>query len=287
MPKLEFMANLGYAAMAPEAVCESLSGLGYDAVGWMTDHFDVETKTRQELVDLVELPKQFGMVTGELVIQKDLVTTDAALFDKRVDIVLRSMEAAAETVNPPPLNLFTGPARWDPAAPVVGKDISYTAAWDQVLGAYEVFVKRAEELGVDLAVEGVWGMICNNFFSTNHLIETFDSPRLGVNYDPSHDILTGLEDVAWIIRQWAKKDRLKHVHLKDAVGVAEPGRFIFPLLGEGRVDWQAFFSTLAEVGYSGHMSVEFESFQYYESVLGSDPHEAARISMDQLRKLAV
>lgn len=285
MPKLEFMANLGYATMAPEAVCKSVAGLGYDAVGWMTDHFDVERMSRQELVDLVNLPRQFGIETGELVIQKDLVTTDTALYERRVDIVVKSIEAAAELETPPPLNLFTGPASWDPAAPVVGKDITYTAAWDLVLGAYERFVRRAEALGVDLAVEGVWGMLCHNFFTTNHLIETFDSARLGVNYDPSHDILTGLEDVGWVIRQWDKKQRIRHVHLKDAVGTADGQRFLFPLLGEGRVDWRVFFNTFDEIGYTGSMSVEFESFRYYETVLDGDPEEAARLSMQQLKKL--
>jgi sugar phosphate isomerase/epimerase len=284
--QLEYMANLGFATMAPEAVCEILAGLGYAAVGWTTAHFDVEQKPRAALVDLIRLPESFGMRTGELVVQRDLVTTDEALFDRRVDFVIRSIEAASEVAAPPPINLFTGPARWNPEAPVIGKTITYRAAWDRVLKAYEIFVARAEALGVDLAVEGVWGMLCHDFFTTRHLVEAFDSPRLGVNYDPSHDVLVGLEDVTWVIRQWAAKKRIKHVHLKDAVGTAEGERFLFPLLGEGRVDWTAFFATLAEAGYAGCMSVEFESFRYYDTVLGGDAREAARLSMEQIRRLA-
>jgi sugar phosphate isomerase/epimerase len=283
--KLEYMANLGYASMAPEAVCESLARLGYSGVGWTLAHFDVSARPRAELVALVDLPWRFGMATGELVVQQDVVTTDEALFDRRVDIVLKAIEAVSETAGRPPLNLFTGPARWNPNAPVIGRDIAYTAAWDCILRAYEKFVKRAEALDVDLAVEGVWGMVCHNFFTTNYLIETFDSPRLGVNYDPSHDVLVGIEDVAWVIRQWARKGRIKHVHLKDAAGTAEGERFLFPLLGEGRVDWTAFFNTLREVGFHGFTSVEFESFRYYDTVLGRDPERAARISMDQIQAL--
>jgi sugar phosphate isomerase/epimerase len=285
--KLEYMANLGYQSMAPEAVCESLARVGYAAVGWTLSHFDVATKPRKELIDLVRLPQRFGMRTGELVIQQDLVTADDALFERRVDIVMRAIETASEADPPPPLNLFTGPARWNPKAPVVGKDITYAAAWSRILKGYEAFVTRAEALGVDLAVEGVWGMICHNFFTTNYLIETFDSPRLGVNYDPSHDVLVGIEDVSWVIRQWASRKRIKHVHLKDAAGTADGERFLFPMLGEGRVDWQAFFRALHETGYEGYMSVEFESFHYYDTVLRGDPESAATISMEQIHRLSV
>ena len=67
------------------------------------------------------------------------------------------------------------------------------------------------------------------------MIDAFGSPRLSVNYDLSHDVLVGIEDVAWVIRQWMRKGRIKHVHLKDVVGTAEGQRFFFPMLGEGRV----------------------------------------------------
>ena len=37
--RLAFMASLGYAEMPPEAVCRSLSKLGYDGVEWTLNHF--------------------------------------------------------------------------------------------------------------------------------------------------------------------------------------------------------------------------------------------------------
>jgi sugar phosphate isomerase/epimerase len=107
-----------------------------------------------------------------------------------------------------------------------------------------------------------------------------------VNYDPSHDVLVGIEDVSWVIGQWAARKRIKHVHLKDAAGTAEGERFLFPMLGEGRVDWRAFFVALHETGYEGDMGVEFESFHYYDTVLGGDLESAARISMEQIRLLS-
>jgi sugar phosphate isomerase/epimerase len=67
-----------------------------------------------------------------------------------------------------------------------------------------------------------------------------------------------------------------------------PGEtFIFPLLGEGRVPWKAFFAALDDIGYDVFLTVEFESFDYYRRVLRNDPVAAARLSMEQLRQLEV
>ena len=86
-----------------------------------------------------------------------------------------------------------------------------------------------------------------------------------------------------VIKQWG--NRIGHIHLKDAVGIPEMGKFVFPLLGEGKVNWLDFFTALNEIGYMGYCCVEFESFSYYEQILDNDPEAAARISMEQIGKL--
>ena len=58
----------------------------------------------------------------------------------------------------------------------------------------------------------------------------------------------------------------------------------FPMLGEGRVDWTAFFAAASEINYQGFYSVEFESFGYYAKVLRS-PAAAAEVSMMQVKAL--
>jgi sugar phosphate isomerase/epimerase len=97
-------------------------------------------------------------------------------------------------------------------------------------------------------------------------------------------VLVG-NDIPWVIRQLAS--RIRHVHLKDAVG--RPGMFgetfVFPLLGEGVVPWAETFAAFDEIGYDGYFTVEFESWAYYRQVLGEDPVEAARVSLEILRRL--
>ena len=63
------------------------------------------------------------------------------------------------------------------------------------------------------------------------------------------------------------------------------GQFVFPLLGEGMVNWQAFFGALDKIGYDGYCSVEFESFEYYRQVLAGNPEAAAKISLEQIEAL--
>jgi len=68
--------------------------------------------------------------------------------------------------------------------------------------------------------------------------------------------------------------------------IGEPGMegdtFMFPLIGEGRTDWAAFFGALDDVGYTGALSIEFEAYRYYEQVLDSDPEAAARLGIETL-----
>jgi sugar phosphate isomerase/epimerase len=114
-------------------------------------------------------------------------------------------------------------------------------------------------------------------------MENAASPFHKINLDLSHGTLYGNLDARWIVHQW--RDKIAHVHLKDAVGEPIVGKFLFPLLGEGRVDWKAFFLALEEIDYRGFCSVEFESFAYYKQALMSDPEAAARLSFENIETL--
>jgi len=274
--RIGFMASLGFSQMEPAQVCSALKELGYDSVEWTLAHCDPRQKSVDELRELVRITTDHGLVPSEVVIQQDYVTSDTALHEERVALTEQCIHTFREA-GIDCINLFTGPAPWDDAAPVVGRDISEGDAWDLVFRAFDRIVPTAEAAGMELAVENVWGMVAHDYYTCRFLIEHYDRQCLGVNFDPSHDILAGHFDVRWLIRQWG--DRIKHCHIKDAVGVPAMGKFVFPLIGEGRVDWQGYFGALADIGFDGTCSVEFESFDYLKNVLKDDMVEAARISM--------
>ena len=126
-------------------------------------------------------------------------------------------------------------------------------------------------------------MLVHDFYTLQEFLSYFGSKNLAVNLDPSHMVLYG-NDVAYAVRRLGK--RIKHVHVKDAVG--KPGtqneNFMFPMLGEGVTDWKGFFDALSEVGYDGFLSVEFESDNYLRNVWGGEWAKAAEASKQQTRQ---
>lgn len=280
--KLAFLAGLDYAGWPAEKVIASLKGLGYEGVEWTTAHFDPR-KPIAELRDLVRRTRDAGLEVSRIMAHEDLVSLDEGARRARIDQTLRVIEAAGEC-GVATVGTMTGPAPWDPGAPRVGQNLSESAAWDQVFEAYGAFERAARDAGVTITSEGVFGMVAHDFYTHRFLMDRLDPKVHLVNLDPSHGVLYGNEDVAWVVKQWG--ERIGHVHLKDAIGVPQMGRFVFPLLGEGRVNWAAFFGALEEIGYAGFCSVEFESFDYYRQVLRGDVEAAARLSIEQVRVLA-
>jgi sugar phosphate isomerase/epimerase len=99
------------------------------------------------------------------------------------------------------------------------------------------------------------------------LVDRVQSPHFGVNYDPSNTILAGEDPLALL-------DRVKHrvisMHAsdrylaegtiedlrkeEDSVGYAK--RLRHGVIGRGLNDYDAIFSTLASVGFTGWISIE-------------------------------
>lgn len=280
--KIGYMASLGFAGMPAPKVVATLKELGYCAVEWTSAHFNPRTKSPAQLKEVVEATCDAGLAVSEVVIQQDYVCLDPAIREDRIAYTIETIEACAEA-GVDTVNLFTGPAPWDPNAPRIPDHVSQGAAWDLVLDAFARIVTVLEKTRVHGAVECVFGQVCNDYYTTRPLIDHFNSDYFGVNFDPSHDVLKGNFDTGWLVRQWG--GRIKHCHLKDAVGIPEMGKFLFPMLGEGRVDWKGMFTALDAIGYHGYLSVEFESFAYHDRVLRGDTREAARLSMAQVKAL--
>jgi sugar phosphate isomerase/epimerase len=284
-----FLAALDFGDRPAGEVAAALAGLGYQAVSWPFARIDPGTRTDDDRRRLLADTRAAGLAVSEWIVQLDFVHPDGDVRRSRVDLAASAIRAVAELDMgaqpiPAPVNLFTGPAPWDPGAPRLGRDLGEGEAWDMVRSAFDVLVPLAQDGGVLLAVEGVFGHLVHDYYTTLELLRHYDSPALGINLDPSHGVLVG-NDPPWVVRQLGS--RIRHFHLKDAVG--RPGMFgetfIFPLLGEGVVPWAGLFAAIDDIGYEGYLTVEFESWDYYRQVLRSDPVEAARLSLQILGRL--
>ncbi len=122
------------------------------------------------------------------------------------------------------------------------------------------------------------------------MFEDIPDPHFGLNYDPSHLIWQGMDEVS-PIEEFV--GRFHHVHAKDAridrrtldeVGIlAVPLAYHTPKLpGLGDVRWGAFFAALTSAGYTGPVCIEVEDRAYEGSL--DDRKRALRQSARYLRQ---
>ncbi len=127
----------------------------------------------------------------------------------------------------------------------------------------------------------------------DRMFEIIPNPIFGLNYDPSHMIWQMMDEVKPI---YAYKDRLHHIHLKDAklyrdkldrVGImANPLEYHSPKLpGLGDVNWRGFFAALTDVRYRGPVVIEVEDKAYEGHV--EDVPAAILTSRNYLKQFVV
>jgi len=281
--KFGFLPREGFEHWKPEDICRQLAEIGYQGVEWSRHHFRPREMSHAELKSLVTVPADFGMRVSEIFVALDYVVRDEVVRRDHIELTRECIAAAAE-IGVHVVNVSPGPQRWVPDHVRIPEEMSEGTAWDMVFDAFDQILPVAEANQVYLAVEGVWGMVAHDYYTTLPLFLKYDSEYLAINMDPSHGSLCR-NDVPWVIQQWG--DRIKHAHLKDSVGL--PGHdgqtFIFPLIGEGQVDWTSFFAAMQGIDYAGFFTVEFESFFYYDRVLKGDMLAAAQISWDNIQAL--
>ena len=282
--KIGFLPSGSYQKKTVPEICDSLKAIGYDAVELPVGMVCPRKNKESAISNVFTDTKNSGLEVSEICVQVDYITANENERQDNVKYTLECIEALS-SFGAKIFNIFSGPVPWAKYPFRVGVDIKMGDAWNILFDALDSILPVAKRNNAYLALESVWGMLAHDFYSAKFLIDHYDSPNLGLNFDPSHDILSGNFDIGWIIRQWGR-EKIKHVHLKDAAGIQDDDRkFVFPLLGEGKIDWRSFKKAMSDIGYSGVMSVEFESMAYLNNILGGNMEEAARISMDCIKKL--
>jgi len=146
-------------------------------------------------------------------------------------------------------------------------DAGYQKIYDLWTPVLDVF----DECGVKFALEVHPTEIAFDYYSTEALLKKFNyRPALGLNYDPSHLVWQGVNELTFL-RDFA--DRIYHVHMKDVkltnneragilgshieFGDTRRG-WNFVSVGHGDVDFDGIIRELNQMGYDGPLSVEWE-----------------------------
>jgi len=219
-----------------------------------------------------EIGSQFGIDISNIVVLRNIVIPESR--EKALKDIINCIKEISEAgINV--LNLVTAE---------IPEGMSEEEVWAILLDSFEKILKVAEENKVYLAVEAIGGLICRDYYTTRELMRRLPSDYLCITLDPSHYHFYK-NDIPWCILNWG--DKIKHVHVKDVVGVYGRGGidFLFPILGEGALDWVTILKSLEKINYKGALSIEFESYPYYVRCLKENPVEAARISMQSMNSL--
>ncbi len=128
-----------------------------------------------------------------------------------------------------------------------------------------------DDAGVKFALEVHPTEIAFDYYSTEKLLDVFGHrPTLGINYDPSHLVWQGVNELTFL-RDFS--DRIYHVHIKDVkINKNEKGGILgshldfgdprrkwnFVSVGHGDVDFDGIIRELNAMNYEGPLSVEWE-----------------------------
>jgi hexulose-6-phosphate isomerase len=126
--------------------------------------------------------------------------------------------------------------------------VTYEQCWERSQAEVRKALPTAEQLGVKIAIEGVW----NNFITKPEqmieYIDQFKNPYLGAYFDCSNMIKYGVPSAEWVRR--LGKRMLKF----DFKGYSKARQWV--PIGEGDEDWPEILKALAEVGYEGWATAE-------------------------------
>ncbi len=136
----------------------------------------------------------------------------------------------------------------------------------------EQVVSLAEELGVMILVEPEPDLMIETTAQFKEFIKDVQSKAIGLNFDVGHFFCVG-EDPKQAFEelfQW-----VGHVHIEDIDPNREHNHLI---AGRGGIEFKEIFASMAQLGYTGDISLELYTYQ-------DMPEEAGQESLDYLRPI--
>lgn len=160
--------------------------------------------------------------------------------EQQWDVLARSLEVAAR-LDAPMVRAFSFWRIDDPES-----------VRDEILDVLREATARTKSAGRLLALENEHACNIGTGQEAAWYTERITDPAFGIIWDPGNTAALGVapipDDFAAI------RDRIHHIHLKDAVRLGEP--VAFTVIGEGVVDYEEQFRLLAADGYDGVLSLE-------------------------------
>jgi sugar phosphate isomerase/epimerase len=133
----------------------------------------------------------------------------------------------------------------------------------------ERVIPRAESLGIRILVEPEPDLLIENSGQIASFVKETGSPFVGINFDVGHFFCVGEDPSTAFERlfEW-----VGHIHIED-IGADRAHRHLIP--GLGALPFPSILKTIAELGYTGDISLEL--YPYVDM-----PEKAGRESLEHL-----
>jgi sugar phosphate isomerase/epimerase len=211
-------------------------------------HFRVPpSRDRQALVDLRRKMEHYGLRLSQFICTPDFTHPDRAVREAQWELMQANVEVA-RLLNAVGCRVTAG-CVYEGVSPEQG--IEWASEYLARLGDY------AEARGLRLGFENhyrdrYYGPNEDFCFHAETYLAVFDRIKdtpVGVNFDCSNQLMIH-EDPLAVLE--VVKHKVWHVHASDRL----PGSYQHSVIGEGAVDFDALFRVLADIGYSGYISLE-------------------------------
>ena len=180
---------------------------------------------------------------------KKAVDIGAALGSKLINMVSTHGFALHDAKEIP--RITTKPLTQKYATRGVPRGLDWNQNYEDYVVAVQACAKACEAAGVTMTVEPHPGRYLANTDGALRLLEHVNSPAMGINFDPSHTFPIGDFPNISVYRL---NKHIKHIHASDNDAVTN----VHWRPGMGKIDWQAMFDALKDVGYDGVVSIELE-----------------------------
>jgi len=254
-------------------------------------HLNIDRDSRAGLLADIQYARDSGVDISAMAYYPNPLSPDKNESQKAVEHIKGLIMAAAET-GVDQVNTFIGRNRFL----TVEENLKLCKeVWSPI-------VELAEKEGVRLAIEN-----CPMYFSGDEwpggnnlacspviwreIFRMIDSDKLGLNYDPSHQVI---QDMDYVKPIYEFKDKIFHIHFKDVhirrEKLDDCGRFAYPLSfmtpkvpGMGDIDWAAVCRALYDIRYQGYACIEIEDKAFEDTF--EDVDRAIRIAFRHMSML--
>jgi sugar phosphate isomerase/epimerase len=128
--------------------------------------------------------------------------------------------------------------------------------WDRLVEAYAEPMAIARDAGVILAIENEYACHVGTGRELARFVEALGRPEAAALWDPANAFYDVAGEPPFPDGYRAVRDRIVHVHLKDAVRQPGSTQAQHAPLGEGKVNVAGQLAALRTDGYSGFVSLE-------------------------------